>query len=141
MATLLAHIRVVPGEEARFERVAEEMYRRTHADEADVRRYEYWRGAEPGTYYCLESFPDLLGFLAHQTSDHHEAHGPDFRELIAEMRLEWVDPLPDASPLTPTRTAVLPADASDLVRAYHQRFADVEASWWEPLRADVPEEP
>src|SRR6476619_771592 len=65
MATLLAHITVKPGSEAQFERIAAEMYRRTHADEADPRRYEYWRGAERGTYYCLESFEDYLGFLAH----------------------------------------------------------------------------
>ena len=47
MVTLLAHIKVVPGTEARFEKIAEEMHRRSHADEADVRRYEYWRAEEP----------------------------------------------------------------------------------------------
>ena len=69
MVTLLAHIKVVPGAEARFEEIAAEMYTRSHADEADVRRYEYWRGDQPGTYYCLESFPDLDGFLADLDAD------------------------------------------------------------------------
>ena len=73
MATLLAHIRVPPGKEVQFERIAEELYRATHEREADVRRDEYWRGAEPSTYYALESFDDLAGFVAHQTSEHHEA--------------------------------------------------------------------
>ncbi len=134
MVTLLAHIKVVPGTEARFERIAAELHRRTHADEADVRRYEYWRGDEPSTYYCLESFPDLLGFLAHQTSDHHEAAGPKYQGIIESMRLEWVDPLGTASPLTPTNTAPLPDGASELTARYYERFAAVEAQWWQPLR-------
>ena len=76
MATLLAHIRVRPGKEVQFERIAEELHRATHEREANVRRYEYWRGAEPSTYYALESFDDLAGFVAHQTSEHHEAARP-----------------------------------------------------------------
>ena len=95
MATLLAHIRVRPGKEVQFERIAEELYRATHEREADVRRYEYWRGAEPSTYYALESFDDLAGFVAHQTSEHHEAARPGLGEVIEDIRLEWVDPLPD----------------------------------------------
>src|SRR5271166_149729 len=47
MATLLAHIRVRPGAEKRFEQIARELHDATHACEHDVRRYEYWRGAEP----------------------------------------------------------------------------------------------
>ena len=142
MATLLAHISVVPGKEASFERIAAELYRHTHADEAAVRRYEYWRGAEPGTYYCLESFPDLLGFIAHQSSDHHEAAGTQFAGMFASLRLEWVDPLAQASPLAATNPAELPADASELARRYHAQYGSVLAEWWLALRAvsDPPEE-
>ena len=95
MATLLAHIRVRPGKEVQFEEIAEELYRATHEREANVRRYEYWRGAEPSTYYALESFDDLAGFVAHQTSEHHEAARPGLGEVIEDIWLEWVDPLPD----------------------------------------------
>ena len=42
MATLLACVTIKEGCEARFEEVARQMYERTHADEEDVRRYEYW---------------------------------------------------------------------------------------------------
>ena len=52
MATLLAHIRVRPGMEARFEQLATELFQATHANERAVRRYEYFRGTDPGTYYA-----------------------------------------------------------------------------------------
>ena len=48
MATILAHIQVKPGMEARFEQIAADLYKGTHDHEKDVRRYEYWRGAEKG---------------------------------------------------------------------------------------------
>lgn len=134
VATLLAHITIKPGQEARFEELAREMYEGTHSHEKDVRRYEYWRGAEPRTYYCLESFTDLNGFLDHQTSPHHEGHGPALRDVIESMRLEWVDPITNASPLAPTNDQPLPDGASELKREKYPRFAKVAAAWWSELR-------
>jgi quinol monooxygenase YgiN len=134
MATLLAHITVRQGQEAAFEKVAEELYRRTHADEADPWRYEFWRGAKPGTYYCLESFADYLGFLAHQTSEHHESASPQLGDTIESLELEWVDPMGSASPLNPTNHTPLPAEASELEALYHQRFAATVQPWWLELR-------
>jgi len=136
MATLLAHIRVRPGKEVQFERIAEELHRATHEREADVRRYEYWRGAEPSTYYALESFDDLAGFVAHQTSEHHEAARPGLDEVIEDIWLEWVDPLPTASPLATTVTAATPPDATELERSCYERFAGaLLQEWWDEVRA------
>lgn len=128
MATLLAHLKVKPGMEAAFERIAAEMYLRTHADEDDVRRYEYWRGEVPGTYYCLESFPDFHSFIAHQSSDHHESF--DFGSVLEDIRIEFVDPLGSASPLVPTEQASLPPDASELAASYYARYPDICQEWW-----------
>ena len=80
MATILAHIKVAAGNEREFEAVIRPLYEATHRLEPDCRRYEYWRGAEPGTYYCLLSFRDFRAFMTHQASEHHEA--PDFPRLI-----------------------------------------------------------
>ena len=134
MATLLVHIRVRPGMEARFERVVTGLYRQTHDAESAVRRYEYFRGDEPATYYCLLSFDDYHGFLAHQSSPHHEAAGPELRELTEEMRLEWIDPLAQASPLAPTDPQPLPPDASPVAARNHERFAPIGAAWWTDVR-------
>lgn len=135
MATLLAHIKIKAGAEERFEAVARDMFERTHADERAVRRYEFWRGAEPSTYYCLESFDDLHGFLEHQTSRHHEDHGPTFGEVIEEMWLEWVDPITGASPLAPTNDQPLGPAATEAMRDKYARFSSIAAAWWSAHRA------
>lgn len=133
MATLLAHITVRPGAEADFEAVARTLYEGTHTTETAVRHYEYWRGAEPRTYYTLLAFDDHRGFIAHQTSDHHEQASPVLGGLIESLRLEWVDPVPGASALPPTRMQDAPADADELTVTYTDRFAAVIAGWWQTV--------
>jgi quinol monooxygenase YgiN len=131
MATILAHITVKPGCAERFEAIAAELYRATHDHEPDVRRYEYWRGAEPNTYYTLLSFDSFAAFISHQTSDHHETASPQLGDVLAGLRLEWVDPISDASPLARTRASgPVPDDAEQLTRRYWQRFAADVAEWW-----------
>lgn len=130
MATILAHLKVKPGAEAQFEDIARTLYHDTHTHETGVLRYEYWRGSEPGTYYTLLSFVDFPTFIVHQTSDHHETASPQLGQVLAGIRLEWLDPVPDASPLPPTRSGEVPGDASELSRTYAQRYAAQIASWW-----------
>ena len=134
MATILAHITVMPGMAARFEEIARALYASTHEHEPSVRRYEYWRGAEENTYYSLLSFDTFNDFLRHQTSDHHESASPQLGKVIAAIKLEWVDPIGGASPLTQTNAEPLPEVASDLERTYAVRFAAQVAMWWEALR-------
>lgn len=134
MATLLAHITVRPGAEADFEEVARTLYERTHATESAVVRYEYWRGRDPRTYYTLLSFQDHRGFIAHQTSDHHEGASPELGRLIEDLTLEWVDPIEGASELGPTEMQPAPEGADELTVTYTERFAALVAPWWEPLR-------
>ncbi len=136
MATFLAKIKIYEGKEAEFEEVARMMFEATHRTEPSCRRYEYWRGAEPRSYYCLESFDDFLAFMEHQTSDHHEA--PDFRSLLEEIELEWVDPIQGASDLVPTEPQELPADADELTRSKVAGHSVVMQAWWEALRITGP---
>jgi quinol monooxygenase YgiN len=134
MATLLAHITVKPGAEERFESIARTLYERTHADETGVRRYEYWRGSEPRTYYTLLSFDDHRSFITHQVSDHHETASPAIGETVERLRLEWVDPVVGASPLGPTAHQSPPVGAGDDVVRATDRFAAAVADWWLALR-------
>jgi quinol monooxygenase YgiN len=134
MATILAHITIRPGGEERFEAIARDLYTRTHRDETGVRRYEYWRGAEPRTYYTLLSFDDHRTFITHQTSSHHEEASPALGEVIEGMRLEWVDPITGASDLPATDGQEAPAGADELTLAYTDRFAAAVADWWLELR-------
>jgi len=130
MATLLAHIRVKEGREAEFEAVAAELHGHTHEQETGVLRYEYWRGAERGLYYSLLSFADFNAFLRHQVSDHHESAGAKIGELCADVKLEWVDPVGDASPLPPTRMQDLPPEADEKTTLYHDVFGATIQEWW-----------
>ena len=130
MATLLAHITVKPGSEARFEGIARELYERTHALETGVLRYEYWRGNDPRTYYTLLSFDDHRAFIDHQTSDHHETASPAIGETVESLRLEWVDPIVHASPLPTTAAQAAPEGADELTVTYTDRFAADVADWW-----------
>lgn len=134
MATILAHLKVKEGSERAFEEISRDLYQASHAGEEGLLRYEYWRGSEPRTYYTLLSFADFAAFIAHQTSDHHEAASPKLGAVLEGLRLEWVDPLDDASPLLPTEAQDLSAAEDALTRLYAQRFAAQVAPWWIPLR-------
>ena len=134
MATILAHIQVKPGMEARFEEIARDLYKGTHDHEKDVRRYEYWRGAEKGTYYTLLSFDDWHSFLVHQSSPHHETAGPGLGEVMAGIKLEWVDPIASASPLAPTNAQSAPQTDNPVLARYAQAMPAVPQEWWQPLR-------
>ena len=134
MATILAHIRVKPGTESTFEDIARRLFRATHDTETGVRRYEYWRGAEPRTYYTVLSFEDFQAFIGHQTSEHHEAASPEIGAVVEALRLEWVDPVQGASELPPTASQQMPESATDLTTSYAERFAAQVAGWWSDLR-------
>ncbi|MET0545984.1 MAG: antibiotic biosynthesis monooxygenase family protein [Caulobacterales bacterium] len=134
MATILAHIKIKPGFEPDFEKTARAMFAASHRNEPALKRYEYWRSQKPGEYYCLLAFDDFVGFLEHQGSPHHEAAAAPLMNAIADLQLEWLDPVQGASPLPPTNTQNLPANASELVRRYAEMFPVVMANWWLPLR-------
>lgn len=134
MATILAHITVREGAEREFEEIARDLFRASHATEPGLRRYEYWRGEAPRTYYTLLSFDDFAAFILHQTSDHHEEASPAIGRLVENLRLEWVDPVAGAAPLGETYPMDLSGDQRELVRKYARLFAVRKAEWWDDLR-------
>jgi quinol monooxygenase YgiN len=134
MSSLLAKIQIHPGKEAEFEDVMAYMYRQTHTTEEGVLRYEYWRGREPGHYYCLLSFRDAAAFWRHQASDHHEGQMQRFSECIAALDLEIIDPVQQASPLPPTLDARVSHGESRAVQEQAERFPIATAAWWRALR-------
>lgn len=134
MATLLAHITIKPGKEEEWEDICRRLYADTHATESAVRRYEYWRGADPRTYYTLLSFDDHRAFIVHQTSDHHETEAPKIGDCVESLKLEFVDPVQGASDLAPTNQQAAPDDADELTRTYTERYAAQVADWWLSMR-------
>lgn len=134
MSTLLAKIQIHPGKEAEFEDVMRYMYEQTHGTEEGVLRYEYWRGREPGFYYCLLSFRDAETFWRHQASDHHEGEMERFAACIADLDLETVDPVRQAAPLPPTEEGVIAVDLPDNIRQQAETYPIAVTAWWEALR-------
>ena len=130
MATILAHIVINEGREEEFEDLARAVFSASHASEDHLRAYGYWRAQEPRHYYTLLAFDDYLGFMAHQTSAHHEDAGPGLRDCIESMSLEWVDPIEGASKLAPSNPQPLPAEASTLMRKYASMMPVRVADWW-----------
>jgi quinol monooxygenase YgiN len=129
MATLLAHIKIQPGKEAKWEAIMHDMVAETFGTEDGVIRYEYWKGQEPLSYYCLLSFKDKWAFYHHQMSDHHEGH--DFADVLAGITLEYIDPVQGAGGgLPPTTDPALPDDASDTMKIAQERFPLSIPAWW-----------
>ena len=129
MATLLAHIRIKSGKEAKWEAIMADMVKQTFATEDGMVRYEYWKGQEENVYYCLLSFRDKWAFYHHQMSDHHEGH--DFADVLADIKLEYVDPVKGAGGgLAPTEDPALPVDAGDAMRTAQERFPLSIPAWW-----------
>jgi quinol monooxygenase YgiN len=130
MATCLVHMRVKPGAEAAFERLARSLYAASTGHEPGMLRYEYWRGEAAGTYYCLQSFDRYRAFLEHETAPHHEAAAEPIMALIEHFRLEWVDPVTDAAPLASSLAEPLPLNADERTRFYAGLFPLIERTWW-----------
>ena len=129
MTTLLAHVQIKPGKEAKWEAIMDDMIKQTFATEEGVLRYEYWKAQEPNLYYCLLSFANKWAFYAHQMSPHHEGH--DFADVLAGIKLEYVDPVKDAGGGLPqTNDPALPADASDDMKTAEERFPLDIPAWW-----------
>lgn len=129
MTTLLAHIQIKPGKEDKWQAIIADMVAKTFASEDGVRRYEYWKGQEPNSYYCLLSFTDKWAFYEHQMSDYHEGH--DFGDVLEAIRLEYVDPVEGAGgDLAPTLDPPLPADATEAQRTAQSRYPLQIPEWW-----------
>jgi quinol monooxygenase YgiN len=129
MTTLLAHIRIKPGKEEKWEAIMHDMVAQTFASEPGVIRYEYWKGQAENSYYCLLSFADKWAFYEHQMSDHHEGH--DFADVLAGIELEYVGPVAGADGgLPPTLDPALPANASEAMRTAQARFPLAIPAWW-----------
>lgn len=129
MASLLAHIKIQPGKEEKWEAIMYDMVNETFRTEDGVIRYEYWKGQEDLSYYCLLSFKDKLAFYHHQMSDHHEGH--DFGDVLAGIDLEYIDPVQGAGGgLPPTVDQPLSDDATESQKTAQERFPISIPSWW-----------
>jgi quinol monooxygenase YgiN len=135
MSSLLAHVKVLEGQEKKFEKLQKELYNQSHKNEDCIIRYEHYRGRDKNSYYTLLVYPTYLDFLLkHQISKHHEETGAKFGGVIESLDLEWLDPIEDAAPVGITEMQKVPEDASDLAKEYGDSHAAEIQDWWLKLR-------
>ena len=145
MFVVLAHIQVVAGREAAFEAAARELAAATGEYEHGVRRYEYLRLSEPTRYQATLAFDDYDAFIEHQASEHHQVIAGTMRDLIAELRLERVDPLVGGLVVAAERADRRGSQRSDIGPAddavldarrqhYRARYPLDDAAWWGEVR-------
>ena len=135
MSSLLAHVKVVEGQEQKFEELQKELYKQSHANEDCIIRYEHYRGRQKNSYYSLLVYPTYLDFLIkHQISKHHEEAGAQFGGVIESLDLEWLDPIENAAPVGITEMQELPENAPELAKEYIETYPAVVQKWWFDLR-------
>lgn len=127
MTTILAHIEIKEGKEEKWEGIMEDMVKET-MKEAGVIRYEYWKAQIPNAYYCLLSFKDKWAFYEHQNSDHHEGH--DFADVLKSIKLEYLDPVENASPLPHTEDPPLTDEMDEGMARAQKMYPTAMADWW-----------
>jgi quinol monooxygenase YgiN len=135
MATIISRIRCKPGMAARFEELAAVMIRNTKQTEPDCTRYEYWRSADPHTYFVLECFKDVNGFYAHQANPCHTALVPELLACFEEHMAQWLDPVGSVHSNFPaTADKALPGDCSAAMVEAKRQFPTPTVAWWAEFR-------
>jgi hypothetical protein len=77
----------------------------------------------------LLSFNSFDDFMRHQVADYH--HNADFRNCFEDFKLEWVDPIENASPLKQSETSgEVSAGKSDLWNQYVINHTANTPEWW-----------
>ena len=138
---LLAHIVLRAGSTARFEELARQLAHESVTREAGLQRYEYFRREESDHFLAVMAFDNHEAFLAHQASGHHHVLAGAMRNMIVDIRLEPIDPIPGCSILAPagevaitsTRPELPPAADDELTTRtehYQQRYPLSPPSWW-----------
>lgn len=80
MVSIVATIKVKPGQEAAFEAVAKELMAAVAANEPGCEYYRLHKSATPGTYVFLERYKDDAAIDAHRKTDHFRALGKQMGE-------------------------------------------------------------
>lgn len=138
---LLAHIVLRSGSTPEFEELARQLAHESVTREVGLCRYEYFRREEPDHFVAMMAFDDYRDFIAHQASEHHFVLAGAMRDMIVEIRLERIDPIPGCSTLAPVGDATdlsvrsdlsPPTDAELAARSehYQRRYPSSLVSWW-----------
>jgi quinol monooxygenase YgiN len=132
MLAVTAFVRVDPAAVPEFEVLAAALWQQSHAAEPGLRRYEYVRRGDPGSYLVLMLFDDHDAFIIHQASDHHAQLAGRMRDLIVSIDVELGEPVvaafgsPDQLGQSETAPVIDPVRRAE----YAMRYPLPPATWW-----------
>jgi quinol monooxygenase YgiN len=75
MLAVFVTIKVKPGTEADFEKVAKELVAKVHANEPGCKLYELSRSDEPATFHFMERYVDHDAVTAHRATEYFKSLG------------------------------------------------------------------
>ena len=95
MMTFIARMKIKPGREEEFVRLARQLTEKVHANEPDTLRYEFFRlKDEPLGYAVFEQFTDEAAEEAHRDTPHFHELAPALIECLDGTYVrEFLDPL------------------------------------------------
>lgn len=82
MLAVFVTIKVKPGSEAAFEKVAKALVAKVNADEPGCKLYELSRSDQPATYHFMERYVDQDAVAAHRASDHFKTLGREMGQYM-----------------------------------------------------------
>jgi len=95
MLGVVATLKVKPGMEAEFEKVARELVAKVNASEPGCKLYALHRAEAPGTYVFMERYTDQAAVEAHRATEYFKALGRKMGEYMdgrpEVLRLKEVD--------------------------------------------------
>ncbi len=75
MLGVVATLKVKPGMEAEFEKVARELVAKVNANEQGCKLYALHKAETPGTYVFMERYTDQAAVDAHRATEYFKALG------------------------------------------------------------------
>ena len=95
MLGVVATLKVKPGMEAEFEKVAKELVAKVNASEKGCKLYTLHKAEAPGTYVFMERYTDQAAVDAHRATDYFKTLGRKMGEYMdgrpEVLRLTEVD--------------------------------------------------
>jgi len=75
--SIVATLKIKPGEEAAFEAIARKLVAAVNANEAGCMLYTLNKGDDPLTYVFMERYRDEAAVQAHRATEHYRTYGKE----------------------------------------------------------------
>ena len=82
MLAAFVTIKVKPGSEEDFEKVAKQLVAKVNAEEPGCKLYQLSRSDQPATFHFMERYVDQDAVAAHRASEHYKTLGREMGQYM-----------------------------------------------------------